>query len=74
MNSLERLKSIIADQLGVDENTIAEDTSLEDLGTDSLALVELVMSVEEEFNIEIADEDLETFKTVGDVLDYIAAK
>ncbi len=74
MNSLERLKSIIADQLGVDENTITEDTSLEDLGTDSLALVELVMSVEEEFNIEIADEDLETFKTVGDVLDYIAAK
>lgn len=74
MNSFDKLKNIIVDQLGVDESTITEDTSLEDLGTDSLALVELVMSVEEEFNIEIADEDLEKLKTVGDVLDYIAGK
>ena len=72
MNNLERLKTIIVDQLGVDEDIITEDTTLEDLGTDSLALVELVMSVEAEFDIEIEDEALETLKTVGDVLDYIA--
>lgn len=71
MNNLEKLRGIIADQLGIDEATVTEDTTLEDLGADSLALVELVMSVEEEFEIEIQDEDMEKFKTVGDVLDYI---
>lgn len=74
MNSFEKLKSIIVDQLGVDEDSITEDTSLEDLGADSLALVELVMSVEEEFDVEIADEDMEKLKSVSDVLDYIANK
>lgn len=71
MNNLEKLRGIIADQLSIDEAIITEDTDLEDLGADSLALVELVMSVEEEFEIEIQDEDMENFKTVGDVLDYI---
>ena len=71
MNNLEKLRGIIADQLSIDEAAITEDTTLEDLGADSLALVELVMSVEEEFEIEIQDEDMEKFKTVGDVLDYI---
>ncbi len=71
MNNLEKLRGIIADQLSIDEAIITEDTALEDLGADSLALVELVMSVEEEFEIEIQDEDMENFKTVGDVLDYI---
>ena len=71
MNNLEKLRGIIADQLGIDEATVTEDTTLEDLGADSLALVELVMSGEEEFEIEIQDEDMEKFKTVGDVLDYI---
>lgn len=71
MNNLEKLRGIIADQLSIDESTITEDTTLEDLGADSLALVELVMSVEEEFEIEIQDEEMENFKTVGDVLDYI---
>ncbi len=71
MNNLEKLRGIIADQLSIDEAVITEDTTLEDLGADSLALVELVMSVEEEFEIEIQDEDMENFKTVGDVLDYI---
>ena len=74
MNNLEKLATIIADQLGIEENGITEDTTLEDLGADSLALVELVMSVEEEFNIQIEDEDMEKFKTVGDVLDYIESK
>ncbi len=74
MNHLEKLSSIIADQLGIEQDIITEDTTLEDLGADSLALVELVMSVEEEFDIEIQDEDMEKFKSVGDVLDYIESK
>lgn len=74
MSNLEKLTTIIADQLGIDEANITEDTTLEDLGADSLALVELVMSVEEEFDIQIEDEDMEKFKSVGDVLDYIESK
>lgn len=74
MSNLEKLATIIADQLNVEESTITEDTTLEDLGADSLALVELVMSVEEEFEIQIEDEDMEKFKSVGDVLDYIESK
>ena len=74
MSNLEKLTTIIADQLGIDENIVSEDTTLEDLGADSLALVELVMSVEEEFDIQIEDEQMENFKTVGDVLDYIESK
>ncbi len=74
MSNLEKLTTIIADQLGIDEANITEDTTLEDLGADSLALVELVMSVEEEFEIQIEDEDMEKFKSVGDVLDYVESK
>lgn len=74
MSNLEKLATIIADQLDIEESVVAEDTTLEDLGADSLALVELVMSVEEEFDIQIEDEDMEKFKTVGDVLDYIESK
>lgn len=74
MSNLEKLTTILADQLGIEENTISEDTALEELGADSLALVEMVMSVEEEFDIQIEDEDMEKFKTVGDVLDYIESK
>ena len=74
MSNLEKLSTIITDQLNINDVTITEDTTLEDLGADSLALVELVMSVEEEFEIQIEDEDMEKFKTVGDVLDYIESK
>lgn len=74
MSNLEKLTTILADQLGIEENAISEDTALEELGADSLALVEMVMSVEEEFDIQIEDEDMEKFKTVGDVLDYIESK
>ena len=74
MSNLEKLSTIITDQLNINDVVITEDTTLEDLGADSLALVELVMSVEEEFEIQIEDEDMEKFKTVGDVLDYIESK
>ena len=68
----EKLQNIIAEVLNVETDEISLNTTfVDDLGADSLALVELVMSVEEEFEIEIQDEDMENFKTVGDVLDYI---
>ncbi len=70
----EKLKEIIVDQLGVDADSITADTSLEDLGADSLDLVELVMTLEDEFNIQIEDDAMDSLKTVGDVLDYIASK
>ena len=69
---LERLKRVIVEQLGVEENEITLDSSfIEDLGADSLDIVELIMALEEEFDIEIPDEDAEKILTVGDALDYI---
>lgn len=72
---LEKLKGIIAEQLsvGVEEIT-AESNFKEDLGADSLDLFELVMSLEEEFGVEIPSEDLEKIATVNDVLEYLKSK
>jgi acyl carrier protein len=67
-----KVKSIIADQLGVGEDEIKPESSfIEDLGADSLDIVELVMAREEEFEVEIPDEEAENIKTVGDALNYI---
>jgi acyl carrier protein len=67
-----KVKSIIADQLGVGEDEIkAESSFIEDLGADSLDIVELVMAMEEEFEVEIPDEEAENIKTVGDAVNYI---
>ena len=63
----EKVKSIVADQLDVEE----EKVTAEDLGADSLDVVDLVMSIEEEFDIEIPDEAVENIKTVGDIVSYI---
>lgn len=69
---LEKIKGIIVEQLGVAENTITMEASfIDDLGADSLDIVELVMALEEEFDIEIPDADAEKVVTVGDVVDYI---
>ncbi len=68
----QKVRSIIAQQLGADESEITEDAHfIEDLGADSLDTVELVMALEEEFGIEISDEDAEKIQTVGDVIKYI---
>jgi acyl carrier protein len=67
-----KVKSIIADQLGVSEDEIKMESSfIEDLGADSLDIVELVMAMEEEFEIEIPDEEAENIKAVGDAINYI---
>ena len=68
----ERVRAIIVEQLGVEENDVAPAAKfIEDLGADSLDTVELVMAFEEEFDIEIPDEDAEKITTVGDAIHYI---
>lgn len=68
----ERLKKIIVDQLGVDESEVVSSASfVEDLNADSLDLVELIMSLEEEFKVQISDEDAEKITTVQEAEDYI---
>ena len=67
-----KVKEIICDQLGVSENEVTPDASfIEDLGADSLDIVELVMALEEEYDIEITDEEAEKIRTVRDVVSYI---
>ncbi len=69
----ERVINIIVEQLGVDASQVTSETSfVEDLGADSLDTVELVMAFEEEFDIEIADEDAEKMTTVGDAIKHLS--
>ncbi|MBP8251371.1 MAG: acyl carrier protein [Herpetosiphon sp.] len=71
-NLQERLRALVADQLGVDEDKIVSDAAfIDDLEADSLDLVELVMSLEEEFGIEISDEEAEKLRTVGDAERFV---
>ncbi|HAF10111.1 MAG TPA: acyl carrier protein [Chloroflexi bacterium] len=68
----ERLKKIVVEQLGVDEADVKPEASfVDDLNADSLDLVELIMSLEEEFGMEISDDDAEKIKSVGDAQEYI---
>jgi len=74
MSIEQRVKEIIVEQLGVNEAEVtAEAKFVDDLGADSLDLVELVMALEEEYNLEISDEDAEKILTVGDAIEYIQA-
>ncbi len=68
----EKVKQIVVEQLGVDEDQVTNEASfMDDLGADSLDTVELVMALEEEFDIEISDEDAEKIQKVQDAIDYI---
>ena len=70
-----KVKKIISEQLGVDEGEVTNESHfIDDLGADSLDTVELVMALEEEFGIEIPDEDAEKLRTVGDVSKYLQTK
>lgn len=71
----EKVKNIVMDQLNIDESEIKPETSFaDDLGADSLDLVELIMALEEEFGFEISDEEAQKIKTVGEVVDYIESR
>lgn len=68
----EKVKKVLAEQLGVEESIVTPDASfVDDLGADSLDIVELIMGLETEFDIEIPDEDAEKIATVGDAVEYI---
>ena len=68
----DRVKQVIVDQLGVDESAVTMEASfVEDLGADSLDIVELIMGLETEFDIEIPDEEAENISTVGDAVNYL---
>ena len=69
---LEKIKVILAEQFDVEEDSLKNDTDLQDdLGADSLDVVDLLMSIEDEFEIEIPDEEIENIRTVGDLVNYI---
>ena len=75
MTVFERVKKVIVDQLGVDESKVIEAAKLrEDLGADSLDLVELIMAFEEEFGGEISDEEAQKIKTVGEAVTFLTAR
>ena len=72
MDIFETVKSVVAEQLGIDESEITMDSSFnDDLEADSLDIVELMMALEDEFKIEISDEDAGNISTIGDVVEYI---
>lgn len=71
MSIFDKIKAIVVEQLGVDEDEVTMETSFEDLNADSLDVVELIMALEEEFDIEIPDEDAEKLTTVGAAVEYI---
>ena len=70
----EKIQAIIADKLSIDAESVTMEASfIDDLNADSLDIVELVMALEDELELEIPDEDVENFKTVGDVVEYVKA-
>ena len=75
MSVEDKVKKIIAEKLGVDmEEVVPEASFVDDLGADSLDLVELIMSMEEEFDTDISDEDAEKIQTVKDAIDFVKAQ
>lgn len=75
MSTFDKVKKIILDQMDVDADNININSDfIEDLGADSLDIAELIMAFEDEFNIEIGDDDIEKIRTVSDVIDYFDGK
>ena len=73
--AFDKIKDIIVEQLDVEEDAVTMEASItDDLGADSLDVVDLVMSIEESFDVEIPDEEVENIKTVGDIVKYIENK
>ena len=71
----EKIKAILAEQFSEDEDSITMATDLtEDLGADSLDLADVLMAIEDEFEVEVQDEDIESIKTVGDIVEYIESR
>lgn len=71
---LEKVKAILAEQFDVEEDKVTADTDLqEDLGADSIDVVDLLMSIEDEFGVEVPDDEIENIKTVGSLVSYIEA-
>ncbi len=69
---LEKVKKILSEQFSADENTITENTNIaEDLGADSLDVVDILMSIEDEFEVEVPDEEIDKIRTVGELVNYI---
>ena len=73
MEVFDKVKTIVADQLSIDEAMIKAETKFEDLNADSLDVVEVIMALETEFDIEIPDEEAEKIKNIGAVVEYIQA-
>lgn len=71
MEIFEKVKAIVVEQLGVDEVDVTQETSFEQLNADSLDIVELIMALEEAFDLDIPDEEAEKIRTVGDAVSYI---
>lgn len=71
MDVYDKVKAIVIDQLGVDEEEITPTTTFQALNADSLDIVELVMALEEEFNLDIADEEVENIQSIADVVKYV---
>ena len=70
----EKVKAILSEELGADEDTITLDTAIDaDLGADSLDVVQILVAIENEFGIEVPDEEIENIRTVGELVDYIQA-
>lgn len=74
MDIFEKVRDIVIDQLNVEADEVKLETSFEDLNADSLDVVEMVMALEEEFDIEIPDEDAEKIRSIGAAVEYIKAK
>jgi acyl carrier protein len=74
VNIEERVKAIISEQLEVPLDSLTAETTFEEIDADSLDIVELVMALEEEFDLEISDQEIENIKTIGDIVNYIESR